>query len=296
MPQPPSVFGEIDGYSPGSHFISREAVRVAGLHRHGMAGISGHYGDGADAIVISGGYPDDDHGDRVLYTGEGGQDATTKKQVKDQTLTKGNLALARAEERGVPVRVIRGHGGDKRYSPSSGFRYDGLYVVTGHSLEPSPDGPLIWRFQLEASDGGTDWEPVPPGGGPPAGTMRPGRKASVLQRVVRNSAVTQWVKDKHGGECQFCGITLETAAGVYSEGAHVRPLGRPHYGADVVSNVLCLCPNDHVLLDKGALYVEQGWVHVTATRTRHRPVRVVAGHGVDPVHYAYHRERIAGVK
>jgi putative restriction endonuclease len=47
----PSVFGEIHGYPEGSVFDSREALRAAGLHRHGQAGISGAVEDGADAIM-----------------------------------------------------------------------------------------------------------------------------------------------------------------------------------------------------------------------------------------------------
>jgi putative restriction endonuclease len=66
----PSVFGEIPGYPKGSVFDSREALQAAGLHRHGQAAISGAVEDGADAIIVSGGYPDE--GDRIIYTGQGG--------------------------------------------------------------------------------------------------------------------------------------------------------------------------------------------------------------------------------
>jgi predicted restriction endonuclease len=34
------------------------------------------------------------------------------------------------------------------------------------------------------------------------------------------------------------------------------PLGSPHSGPDVRENILCVCPNDHVLLDYGAIKVE----------------------------------------
>jgi putative restriction endonuclease len=102
----PSVFGEIPGYPEGSQFESREALRQAGLHRHPQAGISGSPDDGADTIIVSGGYPDDrDEDDRILYTAD---KMTGAGQVADQTLTRASLALARSEERGVPVRVIRG--------------------------------------------------------------------------------------------------------------------------------------------------------------------------------------------
>jgi putative restriction endonuclease len=39
----------------------------------------------------------------------------------------------------------------------------------------------------------------------------------------------------------------------YAEGAHVRPLGRPHVGRDALENILCLCPNHHTQFDFGGL-------------------------------------------
>jgi putative restriction endonuclease len=284
------MFSEIPGSPPGSLFEDRIAVWAAGLHRHLQAGISGSPRDGADAIVVSGGYLDDvDGGDRIVYTGQGGQDKG--KQVKDQELTRGNLALAVAEEHGLPVRVIRGAGGDPKYSPKQGLRYDGLYVVTQHWQEPSVDGPLIWRFVLEKSDGGEAWR-VP---AIPDGASRPVRASSVVQRIVRNSAVTQWVKERHSYACQFCGIVLETEAGPYAEGAHVQALGAPHHGPDVVSNVLCLCPNDHVLFDKGALYVDGDNVHRTSTGEFVAKLRSQPDHQIKSDFFRYHRERFAGV-
>lgn len=98
MPPVPSVFGEIEPYTPGAQFDSRKGVRNAGLHRHEQAGISGSYEDGADAIVVSGGYVDDiDEGDVIVYTGQGGRDPKTGRQVRDQRYEGGNLALVRSE-------------------------------------------------------------------------------------------------------------------------------------------------------------------------------------------------------
>ena len=54
---------------------------------------------------------------------------------------------------------------------------------------------------------------------------------------------------------QICGVRSEPPNGAYSEGAHIRPLGRPHNGPDKPENVLCLCPNHHVLFDAGAFAI-----------------------------------------
>jgi len=123
-------FGEVPGFPEGSTFLSREELRQAGLHSKPVDGISCIFGNPADAIVLSGGYIDDkDEGNYILYTGQGGQDPKTKKQVRDQVLEKGNLGLMMSKDRGIPIRVIRGSGHKSIYSPKDGYRYDGLYSI-----------------------------------------------------------------------------------------------------------------------------------------------------------------------
>src|SRR5512132_1034178 len=84
-----------------------------------------------------------------------------------------------------------------------------------------------------------------------------GRSYASVQRLVRNTAVTQWVKQLYDYTCQVCGLQLETPSGPYAEGAHLRPVARPHNGPDAVENVLCLCPNDHARLDRGFIAISE---------------------------------------
>ena len=64
------VFGEIPDYPPGAAFDSRQSLSDAGVHKPTMAGISGGQDEGADSIVLSGGYEDDsDLGREIVYTG-----------------------------------------------------------------------------------------------------------------------------------------------------------------------------------------------------------------------------------
>jgi putative restriction endonuclease len=68
------VFGELPGYPEGSRFGTRAELSEAGLYRPRVAGISGSEKEGADSIVLSGGYEDDeDRGDEIVYTGHGGR-------------------------------------------------------------------------------------------------------------------------------------------------------------------------------------------------------------------------------
>ena len=60
--------------------------------------------------MVSGGYVDDqDLGDVIIYTGAGGNDPNTGRQVADQSIDHPNNAgLVTSELSGLPVRVTRG--------------------------------------------------------------------------------------------------------------------------------------------------------------------------------------------
>lgn len=286
-------FGEVPGYPVGTAFASRAALSEAQVHRPTMAGISGNGREGADSIVVSGGYEDDeDYGDELIYTGHGGNDAATKQQVADQHIdAPGNAGLARSQLDGLPVRVIRGAGGEAAYSPQIGLRYDGLFRVANHWSKTGRSGYRIWQFHLIELRAG-ETTALPSDVQPPVGRTGPvPRVAAVVQRQVRSSAVVEAVKRWHSYRCQVCGVTLRVAAGPYAEGAHIRPLGRPHLGPDAPENVLCLCPNDHVLFDNGALYLLDDLTVVDASTGRKLGVlHQQRNHHVDRAHVRYHRE------
>src|SRR5262249_5624505 len=121
-------FGAVPDVPVGMVFQNRAALAAAGVHRPTQAGISGSALDGADSIVVNGGYEDEtDHGDEIVYTGHGGNAPHTGKQITHQELRGGNLALAKSSVDGRPVRVIRGWKEPSGLGPPVGYRYDGLY-------------------------------------------------------------------------------------------------------------------------------------------------------------------------
>ena len=62
------TFGEIKNIAVGTEFPSRAALAASGIHKPTQAGISGSTTAGADSIVVSGGYEDDeDYGDYIIY-------------------------------------------------------------------------------------------------------------------------------------------------------------------------------------------------------------------------------------
>ena len=247
------IFGHIAGHPPGSIFADRKELSISGVHRPPQSGISGSSQEGADSIVISGGYEDDkDHGDVIIYTGAGGRDGNTGKQYKHQTLTNQNLALAKNVALGYPVRVSRlieeGTGKNKKRF----YQYDGLYWVTQYWDEIGKSGFTIWRYRLERI------EPTSPEGtssAAEASTLPPGRASITYDRLKRNVKLVERVKEIYKNTCQVCGIQLSTALGTYAEAAHIQPLGKPHNGMDTLSNLLCLCPNHHKQLDHFAFSI-----------------------------------------
>ena len=289
--------GPVTGVHAGDLFDSRKALMAASLHRFTMQGISWSKATGADAIVLSGGYVDDmDLGDEIIYTGEGGRDSLTGKQVKDQEMIRGNEAMQRSFQMGQPIRVIRGASHNSEFSPQTGYQYGGMYRVDEIWHESSLYGPLIIRFKLVRLDDNDSWSPyekvlgLAMAGQPP----RADRRDGYVSRVVRDTRVTVAIKAMYEGRCQICLGTVPTPAGPYSEGAHIRPLGRPHDGADHLPNILCLCPNDHVSVDRGAVFIDddlsvRNMDGQTITRLSRRDV-----HNIDMESVRYHRDHIFG--
>lgn len=253
------VFGHIAGFPAGAIFPDRASVHVAGVHRPPVHGISGSKKEGADSIVLSGGYEDDeDFGDEIIYTGYGGRNQNTGKQVADQELDNQNMALAISAQQGLPVRVVRGAKHKSDFAPAEGYQYAGLYRIVSFWHETGQAGYRVWRYRLIKHDG-QSWEgepeiELPTKGG--LGTKRPGRITTTITRVIRDTALSRRVKQMHKYTCQFCGERLEGPAGPYAEGAHIRPLGKPHNGPDTLENLLCLCPNHHYLFDVGAIGID----------------------------------------
>lgn len=294
------TYGEIPGQSEGTSYGSREEVRKAQLHAHNQAGISGTGTQGADAIVLNGGYPDDrDYGDVIVYTGHGGQDTRTKQQIADQTLDdSGNAGLVKSQLDGLPVRVIRGFEEDSSMAPDQGYRYDGLYRVVRHWFKTRDDGFQVCQFLMVKVGSPSDVpdpelpaevaadsasEPLKPVG--PAG-----RSKMTVNKVNRRAEVVKNVKAWHGNRCQICGETVELPSGPSSEAAHIKALGVPHNGPDVEENVLCLCPNDHTRFDNGALYLTDDLKIVDALDgTTGKQLRTHLAHKIGIEYVRYHR-------
>lgn len=102
-----------------------------------------------------------------------------------------------------------------------------------------------------------------------------GRATYRVQRIVRDSALTRKVKSLYDFSCQICNERIVGASGVpYAEGAHIWPLSAG--GPDALANILCLCPNHHVLLDTGAVLISDE--HVARYRGSGRVLGSLTSH------------------
>ncbi|HHF2998003.1 TPA: HNH endonuclease [Vibrio diabolicus] len=107
----------------------------------------------------------------------------------------------------------------------------------------------------------------------------PEREDITTSRIIRDSSLSLKVKILHSYKCQLCGTALDMPEGkLYAEAHHIKPLGSPHSGPDVIENMICLCPNHHAMLDYGAIKLDRG------------TLRVVEGHQVSEDYITYHNE------
>ena len=151
----------------GQRWPSRLHMRRDGAHDPPEAGISGTVKEGARSVVMGSHdlvnnriYADRDLGITVRYVGTenkkganeriDGAEENDEAQSRPSTHTRMLLASIRT---GNPVRLFRS---DKfsslsRYTPTQGYRYDGLYIVYGKTLLDRDR--QIYRFDMRRVPG-----------------------------------------------------------------------------------------------------------------------------------------------
>jgi putative restriction endonuclease len=283
------VFGHIDGIKVGQIFENRKELSAARVHGPTMSGIWGRENEGACSIVLSDGYEDDvDELDYIYYTGQGGQDAPGGKQVADQEFLRGNKALALSAEYKLPVRVTRGH--QITNGPDHGYRYDGLYFVKDFERVKGKSGFYICRFHLISEDNIEHLE------NEIKNTLKPEYKRAertilTSSRLKRNISLSETVKNLYEFKCQICDVHLQTPKGAIAIGAHIKGLGSPHHGPDVLENMLCLCPNHHEQFDKFGYYIDPETFEVKQLKGfEGKKIKIVTKHEIDKSFLIYHMQ------
>ena len=281
-------YGTPDGVSVGQLFVDRREMHDSAVHRPLQSGISGTKAEGADSICLSGGYVDDqDHGDYIIYTGHGGNNRSSGKQIADQSVqSSGNAGLITSSVQGLPVRVVRGANHKSPYSPPAGYQYAGLFIVVEFWVEKGLDGFDVVRFRLDRI----------PEQAPLVTRVAPepdiAFAKTTVSRRVRDSALSREIKAMYRNRCQVCDTSVAGIDGrQYSEGAHVMPLGRPHLGPDTLENILCLCPNHHVQLDIGGMVILENYdVATHESSAAFATLSFKKHHVLSPKYATFHRE------
>ena len=271
------TYGPIHGVPVGAGFRNRTELYAARVHRDIQRGICGGTDrkQGAESVVLSGGYEDDlDLGQIVYFTGIGRRNKQNR-LLADQEFTNLNQSLAVNVDTGQPVRLSRYVQGQ--------YEYAGMYAVEDAFLRTGASGFLICQYRLRALSPG-------PGDGIYVRPFEVRRVLTTHYRLVRDAGVPARVKALYDQHCQICGIRITLVAGAYSEGAHIVPLGGGADGPDTDANVLCLCPNHHVMLDHGALYLTDDWAVLDRDRNEIGQLTRHADHHLDPIFAKRHRE------
>ncbi|MFF2844360.1 YDG/SRA domain-containing protein [Paenarthrobacter sp. NPDC057981] len=285
---PARVYGDIPDCPPGTAFRDRREAYDAGVHRTTQAGIAGQ-ASGTQSICLSDGYSDDAvQGDLITYTGFGGRDANTGRHIADQKLEMGNLGLVENYKLGRPVRVLVKESVLTRRKSSQEYIYLGLFTVTSWGWG-TRDGWKVLIYQLRAVAGESLIPSEVAMSLVRGEDVAPARRSMHVNQIIRDYGVAESVKRLYDNTCQMCSTRLVTAAGPYSQGAHIRPLGIPHNGPDTLENILCLCPNCHALFDGHALTVQpDGTVMNLGIATG--KLRVAESHGLNYEHLAYQEQ------
>lgn len=287
---PNYIFWTIEWVDEGAIFENRIALREAGIHLATVAGIDWNGDVWCPSIVLNWGYIDDfDEGNVILYTWHGWNDPSTWKQIKDQSWdAPWNKALLTSEFRWLPVRVTRWYNHKSAYSPKDWYVYWGLYSVVEHFEETWKNGFRICRYKLIKDSNTQSWLKTQDEILFSEWSDGKKRIETTTLRILRDTKLARQIKEEYNYTCQICWLRIESHGVGYAEWAHIRPLWKPHNWTDTVDNLLCLCPNHHVMFDKWIFSINDdlslNWIK--------GKIFLSKNHGINQENLKYQREHI----
>lgn len=125
------------------------------------------------------------------------------------------------------------------------------------------------------------------------GVEVPSTRQVVRNVRLRNTLLAWEIKRRYGNVCQVCRLPVLIGQGLnYAEAHHLHPLGSPHFGPDVVGNIIVLCPNHHVMFDYGALTIDPASLNirhiVRDSRLEQSTLYVAPWHRIQQRYLQYH--------
>lgn len=125
------------------------------------------------------------------------------------------------------------------------------------------------------------------------GVESPSTKRVLRNVRLRDTFLAAHMKRRYANTCQVCrkGVPLWEKIR-YCEAHHLRPLGSPHFGPDVLGNIIVLCPNHHVMFDRGAATIIPDTLevrhHVDGVFPKHSRIYVQSWHILNVKYLDYH--------
>lgn len=249
------------------------------------------------------GYRDDFQEDgTIIYTGEG--------QEGDMTYDGGNKAIGDHQEEGRELHFFEN-------AESGMVQYLGQYECANWFREQLPDtqGEMrsAIRFELQPVEEGLSRGGTGPAGREasvadeetesemielPSGNEQIERREITAERIERDSAVIQSLKELYDDTCQVCGDRrLQDRGEGFSHAHHLMPLGKPHDGPDVPKNVIIVCPNHHEDFEHGMLTIDPQTLeidHEYEEGISGETIDTKGDHDVGAQYLAYHNQVVAG--
>lgn len=230
-------------------------------------------------------------GEVLEYSGQG------KEGTEDHVWNRYNLSLRRAMEDETSIHVFEKVG----HSPEKYKFWGQWYATAVNECILPPSGQRVFRFvvtKVKNPAGPASSLPVLAAAGLASDVQEPpARYTATTSRIVRDTRLSSRLKTAYRHKCQLCGFQQTTGAGqYYSEGHHIRPLGRPHNGPDARGNIIVLCSRHHVDFDYGVVAINPA----DCVTIRHpfdqtidgKKVKLVVGHALLKEHLDYHWSQI----
>jgi hypothetical protein len=125
----------------------------------------------------------------------------------------------------------------------------------------------------------------------------PATRTVVHRLRLRCTLLASEIKQRYNCTCQLCRMPVVLSNKLfYAEAHHLRPLGAPHLGPDIPGNIVVLCPNHHIMFDRGVVKISLDDYSVRhlvpdvfAAGTR---LHVATWHGIDAQCLEYYNKHV----
>lgn len=125
----------------------------------------------------------------------------------------------------------------------------------------------------------------------------PRRIKTTTNRIVRDTEISKSFKEKYQA-CQICGKWILKGDGKRCvESHHIKPLGYPHNGPDVIDNIIVLCPNHHAEFDFGSMAIDpNNMTIISKDRSISGKELQLSKHQISKEYLEYHLRNICKIK